>query len=120
VIVWLDARGFIFAAPVAFALQKPFVMIRKKGKLPGDILSHEYSLEYGSNSISIQKNAIIPWQKVAIIDDVLATWWTAQASAELITQLGGVMQGMHFVIELVFLHGRDKLAKHHLSSVISL
>lgn len=83
-IVGLDARGFIFGAAVAYALGLPFVMIRKKGKLPGETIDFEYTLEYGSNTLSIQRNTIQTGERVAIVDDVLATGGTMQAATQLI------------------------------------
>ncbi|MCS6983435.1 MAG: adenine phosphoribosyltransferase [Candidatus Absconditabacterales bacterium] len=118
-IVGLDARGFIFGAAVAFALHKPFVMVRKKGKLPGEIVSMDYDLEYGSNTICIQKNSIHQGQNVAIIDDVLATGGTAQATCRLIEQCGGVINSLVFLMELEFLAGRKKLAGYKVSSMIA-
>ena len=105
-IVWLDARWFIFGSLVAYKLRKPFIMLRKKWKLPGECESISYNLEYGSNTFEIQKNAIQKWDKIAIVDDLLATWWSAKAACDLVKKLGGEVESLNFVIELEFLNWR--------------
>lgn len=100
VIAGLDARGFLFGIAVADILQKPFVMIRKKGKLPGATVGTDYSLEYGDNSIEIQREAIVPGQRVAIIDDLLATGGTFAAAASLVEKVGGKVDSLLSVIAL--------------------
>jgi adenine phosphoribosyltransferase len=115
VIAGLDARGFLFWARIAEILEKPFVMIRKKGKLPGDTVGTHYSLEYGDNSIEIQKNAIKPGQKVAIIDDLLATWGTLEAAAGLIEKVGGTVEALICLIALDEPFLRDKPSRKNLA-----
>ncbi|MFA7284624.1 MAG: adenine phosphoribosyltransferase [Candidatus Absconditabacterales bacterium] len=118
VIVGLDARGFIFGAAVAHYLGKPFIMVRKKGKLPGKTIEEGYDLEYGSSTQAIQQDSIQTGQRVAIIDDVLATGGTAAAACKLIQKVGGILQGCYFVIELDQLGGRDLLGKVTASSIV--
>lgn len=108
-IIGIEARGFIIGAPMALAMKKGFIPIRKPGKLPGETLSMSYDLEYGSNEIEIHSDAIKEGDKVLIIDDLLATGGTVAAAVELIKQLGGELQGIGFLLELAFLNGRDKL-----------
>ena len=117
VIVWLDARWFIFWAAVAYKLQKPFVMIRKKWKLPWEIIEESYELEYGVNTQVMQKNSIQKWQTVAIIDDLLATWGTAVCACNLIEKLWWIVQWCHFVVVLDDLNGADKLEKYMITSL---
>ena len=101
VIAGTESRGFIFGAPIAYKLKKPFVPIRKKGKLPRETVSKTYALEYGTAEIEIHKDAIAPGQKVVIIDDLIATGGTVKACAELIEELGGTVKKMVFLIEYV-------------------
>ncbi len=119
VLVALDARGFIFGAALSYKLGIPFVPIRKPGKLPDETISIDYDLEYGSNTLEVHTNAIQSGQKVAIIDDLLATGWTAAAAIELIEKLGGVVQWAHFVVELSFLEGNKKLKNAPIFSLLS-
>lgn len=109
VIVGLDARWFIFGSIIAYILKKPFVMARKPDKMPWELYSIEYWLEYWTNILTIQKDAIQPWQKVAIIDDLLATGWSAEAGAKLVELCEWDVDGQYFVIELDGLNGREKL-----------
>ncbi|HLJ17865.1 MAG TPA: adenine phosphoribosyltransferase [Bryobacteraceae bacterium] len=109
VVAGIEARGFIFAGVVAYALGTGFVPIRKEKKLPSTIERIEYALEYGSDILEIHKDAIVPGQKVLIIDDVLATGGTAAAVTRLVQKLGGTVAGLGFVLELDFLGGRQKL-----------
>ncbi len=109
VIVGLDARGFLFGAAVAERLGKPFVPVRKKGKLPYATIEDSYSLEYGQAVQTIHIDAIQPGQKVAVIDDLLATGGTASSAGNLIEKLGGIVEGYYFVIELDELEGSKKL-----------
>lgn len=106
-VVGLDARGFIFGSLVAYRLNKPFVMVRKKWKLPGKCKNISYSLEYGENILEIQEDAINEGEKVVIIDDLLATGGTAKAACDLIESLWWKVESLNFVIELEFLKGRD-------------
>ena len=108
-LVGVESRGFLTVAPLALELGCGFAMIRKKGKLPGATIGHTYDLEYGSDTIEIQADAISPGQRVVIMDDLLATGGTASAAVELIRDVGGVVAGASFIIELTFLPGRAKL-----------
>ena len=108
-IVGIDARGFIFAAAVADRLGCGFIPVRKKGKLPWKTEGVSYDLEYGSNAVEIHADAVLPGERVWLVDDVLATGGTAAAAAELIQRLGGELAGMTFLIELGFLQGRKLL-----------
>lgn len=119
VVAGAESRGFIFGVPVAYALGKGFVPIRKAGKLPCETVSAEYELEYGKACIEIHKDAIKPGQKVVIIDDLIATGGTIQAAAKLIEQLGGEVVKIVFLMELAGLKGREKLAGYDVASVIS-
>lgn len=118
VIVGPEARGFIFGVPVAYALGVGFVPVRKKGKLPFDTISVEYELEYGSDILEIHKDAIKPGQKVAVIDDLLATGGTICSVAKLIEDVGGKVEALDFVIELTDLKGRDKLKGYEIMSLV--
>lgn len=108
-VVGPEARGFIVGCPVAYALGVGFSPVRKKGKLPRETIEVEYELEYGSNVLCIHKDAIKPGQRVLIVDDLLATGGTIDATVKLVEQLGGEVVGAAFLIELSYLHGRDKL-----------
>lgn len=108
-ILGIESRGFLFAPPLAMDMNLPFGMVRKPGKLPGDIIGLDYALEYGEDRIEIQKDAIQPGQRVAIIDDLLATGGTMQAAVELVKKAGGVPVVTAYVIELENLKGRDKI-----------
>ena len=114
----IEARGFIFAPAVAYALNAGFVPIRKPKKLPAAVERVEYALEYGTDSVEVHRDAIQPGQKVLIVDDVLATGGTAAAAAKLVEKLGGVVEGLGFVIELDFLNGRKKLTNYDINSLI--
>ncbi|HJA40167.1 MAG TPA: adenine phosphoribosyltransferase [Firmicutes bacterium] len=109
VIVGPESRGFIFGCPVASALGIGFIPVRKKGKLPRETFEVNYGLEYGENTLCIHKDGVAPGQKVVIIDDLLATGGTIDASVQLIEQLGGEVAGAAFLIELKALKGREKL-----------
>lgn len=118
VIVGLESRGFIFGMPIAYNLNKPFIPVRKKGKLPCETVSMSYELEYGTAEIEIHKDAIKPGQKVVIIDDLIATGGTVEAAAKLIEQLGGEVVKIAFLMELAGLNGRKKLEGYDVTSVI--
>lgn len=118
VIAGTESRGFIFGVPVAYNLHKPFVPIRKKGKLPCETISQSYDLEYGSATIEMHKDAVKPGQKVAIIDDLIATGGTVEAAAKMIEDLGGEVVKIVFLMELAGLKGRDRLKKYDVESVI--
>ncbi len=118
VVVGPESRGFIFGVPIAYNLGKPFVPIRKKGKLPCETIAEEYELEYGTAVIEIHKDAIKPGQKVVIIDDLIATGGTTSAMIRLIERLGGRVVKMVFLMELAGLLGRKKLQGYPVDSVI--
>ena len=118
VIAGTESRGFLFGMPVAYNLHKPFVLVRKKGKLPCETVSKEYDLEYGTATIEIHKDAVKPGQKVVLIDDLIATGGTIQAAAQLIEELGGEVTRMVFLMELAGLKGRERLADYDVKSVI--
>ena len=118
VIVGTESRGFIFGVPIAYNLHKPFVPVRKKGKLPCETVSRSYDLEYGSATIEMHKDSIKPGQKVAIIDDLIATGGTGEAAIKLVEELGGEVVKVVFLMELAGLKGREKLAGYDVASVI--
>ena len=118
VIAGAESRGFIFGMPLAYNLHKPFIPIRKKGKLPRETVSVSYALEYGTAEIEIHKDAIKPGQKVVLIDDLMATGGTAKAMIELVESLGGVVVKNLFLMELAGLNGREQLEGYDMSSVI--
>ncbi|WP_297635755.1 adenine phosphoribosyltransferase [uncultured Clostridium sp.] len=117
-VVGPEARGFIFGVPVAYALGAGFVPVRKPGKLPGETVSVDYALEYGTDSLQIHKGAIKKGQRVAIIDDLLATGGTIEAVAKLVEISGGEVISMDFVIELTELNGKAKLEKYDVMSLV--
>jgi adenine phosphoribosyltransferase len=118
VVVGPEARGFLFGTPVAAVLGKGFVPVRKPGKLPREVVTFEYDLEYGSNELCIHKDAIKPGQNVLIVDDLLATGGTVEAAIKLIEQLGGKVVGCAFLIELLELNGREKLEGYEVLSLL--
>ena len=117
-IVGIEARGWIFGAPLAYELGAGFVPVRKPSKLPAEKVSISYSLEYGTNTLEVHKDAIAPGTKVLIVDDLLATGGSARAACQLIEKLGGQVVGLAFLIELVDLHGRDKLKGYDVYTMI--
>ena len=119
VIAGTESRGFIFGMPVAYNMHKPFVLIRKKGKLPRETVSRTYDLEYGKATIEIHKDAIQPGQKVVLIDDLIATGGTIEANAKLVEELGGEVVKMLCLMELAGLNGREKLQGYDVASVIT-
>ena len=119
VVVGAESRGFIFGVPIAYNLHKPFVPIRKKGKLPCETVSQEYDLEYGSAVIEMHKDSIKPGQKVVLIDDLIATGGTIEASIKLIEALGGEVVKIVFLLELKGLKGRDLLKGYDVEAVLS-
>ena len=118
-IVGAESRGFILGAPLAYERHKPFILIRKKGKLPCDTISQDYDLEYGKATIEMHRDAITPGQKVVIVDDLIATGGTLEASAKLVEALGGEVVKIICLMELAGLKGRDKLTKYDVESVIT-
>ena len=118
VLAGAESRGFIFGMPIAYNMKKPFVLVRKKGKLPRETVEMSYDLEYGSATIEMHKDSIKPGQKVVLIDDLIATGGTIEAAAKLVEQLGGEVVKILFLMELAGLEGRKKLEKYDVASVI--
>lgn len=114
-----ESRGFIFGVPIAYNLHKPFVPIRKKGKLPCETVSIQYELEYGTAELEIHRDAIRPGQKVVIIDDLIATGGTNEAMVKLVEGLGGIVVKTVFLMELAGLKGRERLSGYDVESVIA-
>lgn len=119
VIAGAESRGFVFGMPIAYILHKPFVMIRKAGKLPCETVSKTYDLEYGTATIEMHKDSIKPGQKVVLVDDLIATGGTMKAAAELVEELGGEVVKMLFLIELAGLKGREFLSDYDIDAVVS-
>lgn len=117
-VIGIESRGFIFGGILANRLHAGFVPVRKPGKLPADNFEVKYSLEYGSNSLAIHRDAIGVGERVLIVDDLLATGGTAAATVSLVRQLGGEIVGLDFLVELQSLKGREKLAGHPIHSTI--
>ncbi len=118
VVLGIEARGFIFAPALAYALGAGFVPVRKPKKLPSECLRVSYDLEYGTDSLEMHKDAIVRGNRVLIVDDLLATGGTAAAVAKLVEQAGGTVAGLGFVVELTFLNGRRKLTGHDVFSLL--
>lgn len=118
VIAGTESRGFIFGVPIAYNLHKPFVLVRKKGKLPCETVEKEYDLEYGKATIEMHKDAIKPGQKVVLVDDLIATGGTMEAAAKLVEELGGEVVKIIFLMELAGLKGRERLKEYDVESVI--
>jgi len=119
VIIGPEARGFLLGAPVAYALGIGFVPVRKPGKLPGETVNETYELEYGTDTLEVHADALYPGQRVAIVDDLLATGGTMLATARLVEKTGAQVVGMSFLIELGFLEGRNKLKGYEIFSLIN-
>jgi adenine phosphoribosyltransferase len=117
-VVGIEARGFILASPVAYHFGAGFVPVRKKDKLPWETEAAEYSLEYGTATLEIHKDAVTPGERVLVVDDVLATGGTARATAELVERIGGKVVGLAFLIELGFLKGRERIAGYDLFTLL--
>ena len=117
-VLGMEARGFIFAPALAYRLNAGFVPVRKPGKLPAATAKYDYALEYGTNTLEIHKDAIQPGQNVLIVDDLLATGGTAEATTHLAASLGAKIAGLSFVVELDFLKGRDKLKQYDVFSLL--
>lgn len=117
-VVGIEARGFIFAPAVAYALKTGFVPVRKPGKLPAAKFKMEYELEYGTDTLEIHQDAVEPGMRVLIVDDLIATGGTAKAVAEMLEKMGATVAGLDFVVELEGLRGRDKLAKYEIRSIL--
>jgi adenine phosphoribosyltransferase len=118
-VVGIESRGFLFGAPIAYRLGVPFVPVRKAGKLPSPVMSVEYALEYGTSQLDIHKDALSPGQRVAIVDDVLATGGTAGAAARLVELLGGTVRELIFLAELSFLGGRQRLSDYKIRTLLT-
>ena len=118
VVAGTEARGFIFGVPIAYNLHKPFVPIRKKGKLPCETVSASYDLEYGSAEIEMHKDSIKPGQKVVLVDDLVATGGTIEAAIKLVEELGGEVVKVVFLMELAGLKGRERLKGYEVESVL--
>lgn len=118
VVVGTESRGFIFGVPIAYNLHKAFVPVRKKGKLPCEMVSMEYDLEYGSAVIEMHKDSIKPGQKVVLVDDLVATGGTIEAAIKLVEELGGEVVKVVFLMELAGLKGRERLKGYEVESVL--
>jgi adenine phosphoribosyltransferase len=116
-VIGMEARGFIIAAPVAYRLGAGFIPVRKSGKLPWAVVREEYSLEYGTDKLEMHRDAIHPGERILVIDDVLATGGTAAATCRLVEELGGVVVGLGFLIEITDLRGRGRLGEHRVESL---
>jgi adenine phosphoribosyltransferase len=114
----VEARGFLFAPPMALALGVGVIPVRKPGKLPADTIAHEYDLEYGSDRLEMHRGILAPAARVLVVDDVLATGGTARACARLVEVAGATVVGMAFLVELAFLGGRERLAPHRVESLL--
>lgn len=119
IIAGAESRGFIFAAPMAYKLNKPFLMVRKKGKLPGKTLSQAYDLEYGSAEMEIHADSIKPGQRVLIVDDLIATGGSTECIIKLVEKLEGIVVGVCVLVELVDLKGRERIKNYRLDSVVT-
>ncbi|MDD3367265.1 MAG: adenine phosphoribosyltransferase [Lachnospiraceae bacterium] len=119
IVVGAESRGFIFGMPIAYNKHKPFILIRKKGKLPRETVSMDYDLEYGTATIEMHKDSIKPGQRVLIVDDLIATGGTTEAMIKLVESLGGVVAGVVVMMELAGLKGREKIAGYRLDSAIT-
>jgi len=119
VIVGIESRGFMFGTPVALQLGVGFIPVRKLGKLPHETVQCEYALEYGTSVVEMHRDAIVPGQRVVIVDDLLATGGTAAASVKLVEELGGRVVGLVFLVELAFLHGREQLTGYDVKSFVT-
>ncbi len=117
-VVGMESRGFIFSAPMAIELKAGFVPVRKLGKLPAETASVEYALEYGTNTLEIHKDALQPGQRVLIVDDLLATGGTVLGTIELVKLLKADVVGLSFLVELLFLKGRERLGEYTIHSVV--
>src|SRR4051812_47299429 len=118
VVIGMESRGFIFAAPIAYLLGAGFVPVRKLGKLPGQVISTEYDLEYGTNTLELHADAISAGQRVLVVDDLLATGGTVSATIELVERLRGEVVAVAFLVELSSLNGRDRLSNYNVLSLI--
>ena len=113
-----EARGFIIGCPVAYAMELGFAPVRKEGKLPREVIREEYDLEYGTNVLTMHNDSIKPGQRVLIVDDLLATGGTVEATIKMIEQMGGIVAGCAFLIELTYLDGREKLKGYDICTLM--
>ncbi|HEX3218873.1 MAG TPA: adenine phosphoribosyltransferase [Candidatus Limnocylindria bacterium] len=118
-VVGMESRGFIFAAPLAYELGAGFVPVRKLGKLPAETIEVEYDLEYGTATLEVHRDAISQGQRVLIVDDLLATGGTVLGTIELVKRLGGEIAGLSFMVELTALHGRDQLSEYAIHTLLT-
>jgi adenine phosphoribosyltransferase len=118
VIVGMESRGFVFGAAVAYKVGRGFVPVRKPGKLPAEKISVEYALEYGTNTLEMHGDGIVPGQRALMMDDLLATGGTCRAAIDLVEQLGGVVVGTAFLVELGFLNGRERVGTYDVRSIL--
>jgi adenine phosphoribosyltransferase len=118
VVIGMESRGFIFAAPIAYLLGAGFVPVRKLGKLPGEVISTEYDLEYGTNTLEMHADAVSAGMRVLIVDDLLATGGTVSATIDLVERLGGTVVAVAFLVELTALNGRARLDNYEVKSLI--
>ncbi|HLZ32026.1 MAG TPA: adenine phosphoribosyltransferase [Chloroflexota bacterium] len=118
VVIGMESRGFIFAAPIAYQLDAGFVPVRKLGKLPGEVISAEYDLEYGTNTLELHRDAVGPGDRVLIVDDLLATGGTVSATIDLVKRLDGKVVAVAFLVELTALNGRDRLQDYEVISLL--
>jgi adenine phosphoribosyltransferase len=117
-VIGMESRGFIFASPIAYQLNAGFVPVRKLGKLPGEVISTEYDLEYGTNTLELHSDAVSPGDRVLIVDDLLATGGTVSATIELVERLQGNVVAVAFLVELTALNGRDRLQDYEVISLL--
>jgi adenine phosphoribosyltransferase len=117
-VIGMESRGFIFAAPIAYQLDAGFVPVRKLGKLPGEVISTEYDLEYGTNTLELHSDAVSAGDRVLIVDDLLATGGTVSATIELVERLHGKVVAVAFLVELTALNGRDRLQDYEVISLL--
>ncbi len=119
-IVGAESRGFIFGAPLAYMLGIGFVPVRKKGKLPYKTISVEYELEYGTDILEVHEDAVKPGDRIAIVDDLLATGGTAWSNIQLVEKLGGEVKGLVYFVELAYLNGRERLKNYKVESLVKI
>jgi adenine phosphoribosyltransferase len=118
-VVGIESRGFLFAAPIAYALGAGVTVVRKPGKLPWQVIREVYALEYGEGALELHVDAVSPGERVLVVDDVLATGGTAQAAGRLVTRQGGTVLGYSFMVELTFLHGGKRLGQEKVHSLVT-
>ena len=118
-VIGIESRGFIIGAGLAYLLGAGFVPVRKKGKLPADVISETYDLEYGTDTLTLHKDSVEPGEKVLVVDDLIATGGTCTAVAKMVEKLGGKIVGFGFMVELSFLKGREKLKQYDLKTLIT-